>query len=107
MRLKIVIGLMAKGAEYREFTRVVDLPVMPERIDVGPFTLSAKDADEHLTYCVTMEMYRVYWEVDITETEKGGFATAADRALACGAWLLDEGFVTDPDDETEGVEGET
>ena len=107
MRLKIVIGLMADGAYYREFIRVVDLPVMPERIDVGPFNLRAKDADEHLTYCVTEEMYRVYWEVDITEIEKGGFATAADCALACGARLLDEGFVTYPDDETEGVEGTT
>lgn len=106
MRLKIVIGLVAEGIKYREFIRVADLPVMPERINVGLLTLCVKDANEPLTYYVSEEVYRLYWEVDITE--KGGFATAADRYSVCAKWFRVAKFVEVwGDDDTENEEGKT
>ena len=100
-----MIGLVAEGIEYREFTRVVDLPVIPNRIDVGIRVLAVDDTIEPLTYYVAGEMYRLHWEVKITD--KGMWDSVADRYNGYVDLFRDEGFVEKSDDDTEGVEGET
>ena len=105
MRLQIMIGLVAEGVKYREFTRVVDLPVIPNRIDVGIRVLVVDDIIEPLTYYVAEEMYRLHWEVEITD--KGMWDSVADRHSGHADCFRDVGFVEELDDDTEGVEGET
>jgi hypothetical protein len=62
MRVKIAIGLVANDELYRSFSRVIELPVIPQSINAGQFTLQWEDADDELSYSVANELYHIYWE---------------------------------------------
>lgn len=98
MRLRIAIGLYADDFDYREFSRVVDVPVMPQIIRVGVLNLKCDDADEELTYIVSDETYYLYWPV---EAKKAGLQSAAERLAMHAGWLLEEGFVEDLNEDTD------
>lgn len=76
MRVKIAIGLVANDELYRSFSRVIELPVIPQSINAGQFTLQWEDADDELSYSVANELYHIYWE-----REPEGTCSLESRAM--------------------------
>jgi hypothetical protein len=93
MRLKIAIGVYAKDVWYREFSRVVEVPIIPQIIRAGVLHLNCDEADEGLTYIVADETFYLYWEVEIKEY--GSWESAATRLAVTAECLIEDGFVED------------
>ena len=94
MRLRIAIGVYAKDVDCREFSKVIELPILPQIIRAGVLHLNCDDADEALTYIVSDETFYLYWEVEVKEY--GSWESAATRLATTAELLTEEGFVEDP-----------
>jgi hypothetical protein len=101
VRLQVAIGLYADDDDYREFSKVIELPILPQIIRAGVLDLNCDDADEALAYIVSDETFYLYWEVKVKEY---GSVNAATRLATTAESLIEEGFVEDPTWDTEDGE---
>jgi len=102
VRLQVAIGLYADGVDYREFSKVIELPILPQIIRAGALDLNCDNAEEALTYIVSDETFYLYWEVKVKEY--GSWESAATRLATTAELLIEEGFVEDPTWGTEDGE---